>query len=157
MAATIPADLAQFYWHAIQLAQKLAYLYGWPDLTENGQVDERTDYILTLFIGSMLGAGMATIGITELAERLAMQVAHRLPRQALTRYAVYNLAKQAARWIGINITKTTFSRGVSKAVPVIGGVASAALTAVLLRTMAKRLQKHLKTLTLAQADSQHLT
>lgn len=36
MAGTIPADLAQFYWHALVLAQKLAYLYGWPDLLENG-------------------------------------------------------------------------------------------------------------------------
>ena len=43
MAGTIPVDLAQFYWHALVLAQKLAYLYGWPDLLEQGQVDEETE------------------------------------------------------------------------------------------------------------------
>ena len=39
MAATIPADLAQDFWHAIVLSQKLAYLYGWPDLLEDGELD----------------------------------------------------------------------------------------------------------------------
>ena len=31
MAATIPGDMAQYYWHTFVLAQKLAYLYGIPD------------------------------------------------------------------------------------------------------------------------------
>ena len=146
MAATIPVDVAQFYWHAVVLAQKLAYLYGWPDLTDNGEVDEQTELQLTLFIGTMMGASVARKGIAELAERLAVQVAHRLPRQPLTKYAVYNLAKQAGRWIGVNLTKTTFSRGVSKAIPVLGGAISATLTAAMMWPMAKRLQKHLKTL-----------
>ena len=152
MAATIPADIAQFYWHAIVLAQKLAYLYGWPDITDNGRVDEETELRITLLIGAMLGASIATRGIIELSERIAVQVAHRLPRQALTKYAVYNLAKQAARWIGINLTKTTFSRGISKVVPVIGGIVSAGVTAGILWPMAKRLQKHLKDLRLAKAE-----
>ena len=37
LPATIPADLGQYYWHVVQLAQKLAYLYGWPDLLEKGE------------------------------------------------------------------------------------------------------------------------
>ena len=40
MVGTVPADLAQFYWHTLVLAQKLAYLYGWPDLSDKGEVDE---------------------------------------------------------------------------------------------------------------------
>lgn len=34
MAATVPADMAQYYWHVFVLAQKLAYLYGFPDLRD---------------------------------------------------------------------------------------------------------------------------
>ena len=59
MAGTIPADMAQFYWHALVMAQKLAYLYGWSDLLEEGQVDEQTEFQLTLLIGAMLGAALA--------------------------------------------------------------------------------------------------
>ena len=152
IAATIPADLAQFYWHAIVVAQKLAYLYGWPDLTDGGEVDEQTELQLTLFIGTMMGAGVAQRGIAELAERLARQVAHRLPRQPLTKYAVYNLAKQAGRWIGVNLTKATFSRGIAKAIPVLGGAISATATAGMMWPMAKRLQRHLKALRYARPD-----
>lgn len=39
MAATIPADILQFFGMALRLAQELSYLYGAEDLWENGQVD----------------------------------------------------------------------------------------------------------------------
>ena len=32
MAGTVPADLTQFFWHTVVILQKLAYLYGWPEL-----------------------------------------------------------------------------------------------------------------------------
>ena len=50
MLATVPADLAQFVWHAIVLSQKLAYLYGWQDLLKEGEVDEQTGTTMTLFL-----------------------------------------------------------------------------------------------------------
>ena len=56
MAGTIPADVPQFYWHALVLAQKLAYLYGWPDILDGGEVDEETEIHLTLLVGAMMGA-----------------------------------------------------------------------------------------------------
>ena len=42
MVATIPGDTVQFAWHAIVVAQKLAYLYGWPDFLEESELDEET-------------------------------------------------------------------------------------------------------------------
>ena len=59
MAVTIPADLVQFYWHAIVLSQKLAYLYGWPDLLKEDEADEETKAKITLLIGVMMGAQVA--------------------------------------------------------------------------------------------------
>ena len=79
MAGTIPADMAQFYWHALVMAQKLAYLYGWPDLLENGEVDEQTELYLTLLVGTMLGAVVANEALAELARRFAVQTVRRLP------------------------------------------------------------------------------
>ena len=152
MAGTIPADLVQYYWHALVLAQKLAYLYGWPDLLEDGEVDEQTELQLTLLIGAMMGAQAAQRGLAELAERFASEVVRRLPRQALTKYAIYNLTKQVGRWIGISITKTTFARGISKVIPVIGGVMSAGVTAVMMLPMSKRLKNHLRGLKFAKLD-----
>lgn len=37
MIGTLPADTAQYYYHVLKLAQKLAYIYGYPSLLdENG-------------------------------------------------------------------------------------------------------------------------
>ncbi len=149
MAGTIPADLAQFYWHAIVLSQKLAYLYGWPDILEEGEVDEETKLRVTLLIGVMMGAQGANKIISEMADRFAKEMVRRLPRQALTKTAYYPLIKQVGRWLGIKITKDTFARGASKFLPIIGGLISAGMTAVMMRPMAKRLKKHLRETKLA--------
>ena len=119
MAGTIPADMAQFYWHALVMAQKLAYLYGWPDLLENGEVDEQTELYLTLLVGTMLGAVVANEALAELARRFAVQTVRRLPRQALTKTWYYPIVKQVGKWIGISVTNRGFAGGVSKVVPVI--------------------------------------
>ena len=152
MAATIPADLAQFYWHAIVLSQKLAYLYGWPDLLKEDEADEETKAKITLLIGVMMGAQVANKVISEVAERFASEIARRLPRQALTRTVYYPLIKQIGKWIGINVTKNTFARSVSKVVPIFGGLVSAGVTMAMMKPMAKRLKNHLRELRLAHSD-----
>ena len=40
MAATIPADVAQFFGMALRLAQELSYLYGASDLWDEEQLDD---------------------------------------------------------------------------------------------------------------------
>ena len=40
MAATIPADVLQFFGMSLRLAQELSYLYGAEDLWQNGQLDD---------------------------------------------------------------------------------------------------------------------
>ena len=152
MAATIPADMAQFYWHAIVLSQKLAYLYGWPDILNNGEVDEETKLQITLLIGAMLGASQANRVMGEVAKRFAREVGRRLPRMALTKTTWYPLIKKIAAWIGFSLTKNTFARGAAKIVPVVGGVVSAGVTATTMTVMANRLKKHLRGLPLAKLD-----
>ena len=151
-AATIPIDIAQFHWHALVLAQELAYLYGWPDLLEQDEVDDITKQQLTLLMGVMMGAAVARKALEEFSERFAEQLAVRLPRQALTRYPLYNISKKVAPWIGVKITKPIVARGLAKAAPVVGGVVSATLTAALMRPMARKLKNHLRGLKYARCD-----
>lgn len=90
MAATIPADLAQFYAQIILVAQKLAYIYGWGDFSSNEVSDEYRN-LITLFIGVMSGAQAAEEGVKVVAEIAAKQVAKKLPQLALTKSAIYNV------------------------------------------------------------------
>lgn len=145
IAATMPADIAQYYWHVLVVAQKLGYIYGWPDLLdEKGQITEGTRNVLTLFVGIMFGAQAATKLVTEVAKRVSMQAAKRLPQQALTKTMYYPVIKQVAKWIGFKMTKDTFGKGVGKAIPILGGVLSGAITAFSFKPMAEKLHKHLR-------------
>src|SRR6267143_3255959 len=40
IAGTVPADLTQFFWHSFVMLQKLAYLYGRPELFEDSELDD---------------------------------------------------------------------------------------------------------------------
>lgn len=126
------------------MIQKLLYLYGWPDLqNEQGELDDETAQILTLFTGVMMGSQAAAETVQRLSVEFAKQVAIRLPKKALTKYAVYNVAKQVAKWIGIKLTKDGFAKSVSKIIPLIGAPISAGVTYWTYKPMAKRLKKHL--------------
>ena len=145
MAATMPADIAQYYWHVLVVAQKLGYLYGWPDLLDDkGQITEGTRNVLTLFVGVMFGAQAASKLVGEIAKQVSLQAAKRLPQQALTKTMYYPVIKQVAKWIGVKMTKDTFGRSVGKAIPILGGVLSGAITAFSFKPMAEKLQKHLR-------------
>jgi len=71
MLGTIPADLMQYYAHALRIMQKLAYLYGWSELLPDGrETDDDTLGVLAVFFGVMLGVGGAGgCGPTTITER----------------------------------------------------------------------------------------
>lgn len=145
MAGTIPADMTQYYWHVFVLAQKLAYLYGFPDLRdENGNLTDTASDMLTLFVGVMMGASAANQAIKGLAKEFAKQVVKRLPQKALTKTMYYPIIKQIAKWIGVKLTKDTFAKGLGKVIPILGGVISGGLTLATFRPSAKRLQHKLQ-------------
>lgn len=151
LPATVPADTAQYVGHMLRIAQKLAYLYSWPELfsEEGGDVDDATKGMLTLFFGVMFGTQSANAAVGKVAGLLAEQVAKELPKKALTHGVVYPMVKKVAKYLGVKMTTQTFAKGVSKAIPVVGAVVSGGLTLATYLPMAKRLKKHLAALPLA--------
>ena len=153
MIGTVPADLAQYFSHILSIAQKLIYLYGWQELfDESGQMDDGTANLLTLFVGVMFGVNGAASAITKISEAAAQKAARSLAQKALTKGMIYPVVKKVAAALGIKMTKDIFAKGVSKVIPVIGGFASGAVTYATYKPMAKKLQNHLATLRLADAE-----
>ncbi len=148
MAATIPADLAQFYGFVIRAAQELAYIYGWGEIfTESSELDAQTESQLVLFIGVMSGVGVANKVVGKLFGETAVKaVAKKVAAKALTKTWYYPIVKKIAALLGKNMVKATFAKGVSKAVPIIGGAVSGGLTLATFKPMAHKLKKHLSTL-----------
>ncbi len=140
MAATIPADILQFFGMSLRLAQELAYLYGAQDLWENGSIDdERVKNQLIMYCGVMFGVSGAVSGVRVLTTQIAKTTLKKLPQKALTKTFWYPIIKQIGKAIGVKITKTTVAKGVSKAVPVLGGIISGGLNFASMMPMANRL------------------
>ena len=147
MLGTIPADLMQYYAHALRIMQKLAYLYGWRDLLADVDEDDEMLGVLAVFFGVMLGVGGAAQSLTAFA-RIAAKTAYQkhVTKRALMSITWYPVVKYSLRVIGINITKSSFTKGASKIVPVIGGFVSSGLTFMALQTQSVRLKGHLREL-----------
>ena len=140
MAATIPADLLQFYAVALRMAQEIMYLYGEKDLWENGTPDdEAVVNQLLLYCGTMFGVSGASAAVRAMSSALAKQVAKTLPQKALTKTFYYPIVKSIAKFFGAKMTKDVFAQGISKAIPVVGGVISGSITLVSMRPMGLRL------------------
>ncbi|WP_406357951.1 hypothetical protein OHB56_35795 [Streptomyces sp. NBC_01635] len=152
LPATVPADVAQYFGHMVRIAQKLAYLYSWPDLfsDEGDDVDDATMGVLTLFFGVMFGTQSANAAVGKVAGMMSKQVAKKLPQKALTKGVVYPIVKKVAAYLGVQMTKQSFAKSVSKAIPVVGAVVSGGLTFATYLPMAKRLKTHLSSLPLAE-------
>ncbi|MDM1404698.1 hypothetical protein HX039_11345 [Myroides marinus] len=142
LIATVPLDLAQYYYHVILVAQKLAYLHGWPSLDETGK--EELVSVLILFIGVMFGANAANKLVADLSKNFTAQFVKRIPQKALTKYTVYQVSKQVAKWVGVKMTKETFAKSASKAIPLLGGIISGGITYFTFKPMCNRLIKKLE-------------
>ncbi|WP_198417378.1 hypothetical protein [Cryobacterium sp. Hb1] len=152
MIGTVPADLIQYFGHVLRIAQKLAYIYSWPNLfaDDGDELDDATEGILTLFVGVMFGLQLAQSGVARVSNMIAAQVLKKLPQQALTKGAIYPVVKKVATYLGVSMTKQLFAGGVAKIIPVLGAVLSGGLTLATFLPMAKRLQRHLASLELTK-------
>lgn len=131
MAATIPADIIQYYGYMFRVTQKMLYLYGFPEIDsdeEGIQLDTQTINQLILCLGVMNGVAGANNAIKGMAKALAVGVEKKLLKAALTKGTFYPLVKNIAKWFGIKMTKTIFASFFKKAIPVVGGIIGGGLT-----------------------------
>ena len=155
MAATIPADILQFFGMSLRLAQELSYLYGADDLWENGKVDdEKVKNQLILYCGVMFGVSGAVSGVRVLSTQVAKTALKKIPQKALTKTFWYPMIKKICSFVGYTLTKKTLASGVSKAIPVIGGVISGTINFASMMPMARRLNETLDNATFAYSEDE---
>lgn len=133
MAATIPADLIQYYGYTLRALQKLLYLYGFPELTSNEDVlmlDSQTINQIILCLGIMNGVAGANNAVKGMAKALAIGVEKKLLNTALTKGTFYPMIKGIAKWFGVKMTKSLFAGAFKKAIPVVGGLIGGGITFV---------------------------
>ncbi len=147
MVATIPADIAQYYGYMMRAAQKMLYLYGFPEIEmgEDGvMLDSETLNSLTICLGVMYGVASANNAIKAMAKALAAGVEKQLLRRALTKGTIYPIVKSVAKWFSVKMTKEIFAGFFKKAIPVVGGVVGGGITFFSFKPCCQRLQDALK-------------
>lgn len=156
LAGAVPADLAQYFAHVMRIEQKLAYLYGWQSfLSPEDEVDDETLMKLIVLMGIMLEVGGVANSVTKFATDVAQKsIARTIERQALTKTFFYTPMKNVLRVLGVNLTKQTFAKSVSKVVPVVGGVVSGGLTYASFKPGAERLRRYLRELPTSGIDTE---
>ena len=147
MLATIPADIAQYYGYMLRTAQKLMYLYGFPQagLTDEGNgIDSETINMLTLCLGVMYGVAGANNAGKTMAKALATGVPKQILKRALTKGTIYPIVKQTAKWFGVKMTKDVFAGFFKKSIPVVGVVVGGGLTYLTFKPCCEKLKNNLR-------------
>ena len=147
MAATIPADIMQYYAYMLRAAQKLMYLYGFPEIEieEGGQVfDSETINTLIVCLGTMYGVAGANNALKAMAKALGEGVQKQLMKKALTKGTIYPIVKEVSKWFGVKMTKEVFAGFFKKAIPVAGGVVGGGITYASFKPCCVRLKNTLK-------------
>ena len=144
MAATIPADIAQFYGYSLKLAQEISYIYGYNNMwSDQGELTEDAKNTLILYLGVMLGVTSAGAAVRILSNKMALQALKKIPQKALTKTIYYPIIKKVMVIFGTKLTKATFAKGVSKFIPLVGGAVSGTMNYISLKPMANRLKDEL--------------
>lgn len=147
MAATIPADIAQYYGYLLRATQKLMYLYGFPqiDVEERGQTfDSETMNLLILCMGVMYGVAGAGNALRSVAKALSIGVEKQLLRRALTKGTIYPIVKSVSKWFGVKMTKEVFAGFFKKSIPVVGGVLGGGITFLTFKPCCDKLKESLR-------------
>ena len=148
MAGTIPADLAQYFGHIIIIAQKLAYIYGWPQLFEdtnsiNEEFDSASSSILLLFTGVMFGVEASNNILKTLSQSLAKSKLGRDIIRNIAQQAFYKPLQEILKQIGLKFNQKIMKQFLAKALPLAGAFISGGITYVSFRPMCEKLREAL--------------
>ena len=152
MVATIPADVLQVYGYLIRTAQKLLYLYGFPEInvneTEEG-FDPQTVNLLTLCLGVMYGTEGVPEALKAYSGALQKGVDAKCLSFALTEGALVPTVERISSFSGSRMKKDVLSNVFLNAVPIAGSVMGGEMTYLSFKPGCVKLKKTLRDTALA--------
>ena len=146
ITATLPADIAQFYGYMLRAAQKLLYLYGFPeiDVKDEQLLDSATMNTIIVCMGVMYGVAGANTALKTMAKALGKGVEKKLINTALTKGTIYPIVKSIAKWFNVRMTKEIFAGFFKNSIPVVGGVIGGGITYATFKQCCERLKNTLR-------------
>lgn len=138
-------DMAQYTGFCFNICQKLAYIYGYPNLlSKDGEVSESMVGILVPMLGVMFGAGNAAAAVNMMAKVIAKNIGKKLPQYAFGHAGWYLMIKSISGFLGKKMSKQLFAKQFAKAVPLLGGMVSGGITYAAFGPSARKLALQLR-------------
>ena len=128
MAATVPAEMIQYFAYTVRAIQELAYLYGFDEFDLKEGADSYGMHQILVLLGAMYDIQGADESIRVIAEADAQKKSKELANEALTKEALYPVVKKITEEVRTKIAKRMYVKSASKIVPVIGGAVSGRMT-----------------------------
>ena len=155
--AAIPVDLTQYYAYLLRMAQKLLYLYGFPQIDteeKDEKFDDGTMNTLILCFGVMYGVAGANKALLALARGLGNGLSKKFMKAAVTKGTVYPVLKKVAGVFGARLNKQITSKAIQNSVPVAGAVIGGGITFFSFKSCGEKLKKTLRDTYLSSPDYQ---
>ena len=139
------ADLAQYFAQVLMLAQKIAYIYGFPDLLdENDNFTEVSRSMLFVLLAVAFGCKIGDQKLRLVLQALAKGVEKKLPQKALMSTWWYPILKKIAPWFAKKMTKEKLGKIAGKVIPFLGVPISGSITYFSFKKAAKHLKNECK-------------
>lgn len=153
--ATTPADIIQYYGYMLRAAQKLLYLYGFPEIgcdDEGLMLDSETIHQLIICLGIMAGVAGADNFIKGMAHAFSKGVKNKILKSDIAKGAIYPLVVKISEWFAVKMTKEKYADFFKNAIPVVGGVIGGGVTFFSFKPCCYRLKNVLQDTMLSNPD-----
>ena len=137
VAVTLPTDIAQYFGFMLRAAQKLMYLYGYPELNVNENMDDDTINVLAIALGTMLGVQGADAALRNVSKGIIASISAGL------KVSSKGIPQFVGSLVGVGFGKLGLGV-VGLSLPIIGGVISGGLTHITFTSGCDRLRKELR-------------
>lgn len=148
MVALGAADVTQFFAFALNMAQKIAYIFGEDQIfsdkedlvSKNGEsLPEDVQVRMIALLGGMMGVNGAAGLIIQSSKKAGQVIGKKVAQQALTKTVWFPVFKKVGSYLGYKVTRKSVEKIITKSVPVIGGAISGGITFVTFKPMGRRL------------------
>lgn len=136
-------DISQFYAYALNLAQKIAYLYGEEDLfsdfQDTGTLPEEVENRILGYLASMMGISGASDLIIATSKKFSEKVVKDIGVMGLRKQFWYMPSKNILKQFGVKLTRQSIQYIVSNSLLVIGAAVSSGITYLMFKPMGYKL------------------
>ncbi len=144
----IVADVSQYYGYTLHAAQKLLYLYGFPQIKISSEKpDKETMNVMILALGAMYGRFGSGRALGSLARAVAVGMER--GGGVVATGAVYPIIAGVTEWINARIARDMLAWAVNGRIPIAGMAIGGGMTYFTFKASCKRLKASLRDTVLA--------